>query len=92
MPKIFKFNGVKAVRVRIVSDMSSDICFDITVPEDCIGKLKDLVPECSREWYNNPDYKLSVPAMPLCQALAMQGIPYILHEDAAEEPDDWAEF
>ena len=92
MTKIFKFNGVKAVRVRIVSDMRSDICFDITVPEDCVDKLKDLVPKCSYEWYNNPDYMSSVPAMPLCQALAKQGIPYILHEDVAEEPDDWAEF
>ena len=92
LTKVLKINGKKTARVRIVSDMSSDICFDITVPEDCVDKLKDLVPKCSYEWYNNPDYMFLGPAMPLCQALDKQGIPYILHEDVTEEPDDWAEF
>lgn len=92
MTKVLKINGKKTARVRVVSDMNADICFDITLPEDCVAKLQDLAPKCGYEWYNNPDYVSLGYAELLCQALDNQGIPYILHDDVAEEPDAWAEF
>lgn len=92
MTKVLKINGVKATRVRVVSDMNPSICFDITVPEDCVGKLKALAPICGSAWYDNPDYEAAGFAEPLCDALETHGITYILHSDVVEEPDDWADF
>lgn len=92
LTKILKINGKKTARVRVVSDMNADICFDITVAEDCVAKLKDLVPICGEAWHNDPDYMALEYAELLCLMLDHQGITYVLHDDVVEEPDDWAEF
>lgn len=79
-------NGKKTARIRVVSSLCANICFDITVPEDCVDKVKDLAFMCGETWYDEECAEV------LCEALEKQGITYILHEDVVEEPDDWAEF